>query len=709
MSHRRLLLLNASNHPVRLAYPYAFVQVSEVGRRHAIETRRVDLFGVAPHARAPFLRRILREFGPTLIGITLRNTDSLLSTDYFRAPDSSALDQPNPRNLVERLTEGAPPYFPIDDTRALISLLRTMTEAPIIVGGFGFSTQPSALMRSLGADFGVVGDPEPVFARFDDVIRRRDLAQIDNLCFFEGDALHTNARVFHGPSPNREYDGQILADRERLFGAFTARLPATSRAVPVEVMRGCPYRCTFCAEPAVKGKAAQVRDLDVVVDELEFLRTHELSLVWFVCSEINALGNDFALQLAERVIRVNEQRPEAERVRWYTYYLLRFDREELRTLRRSGFLGGWNDIPAFDDKNLKQLRVPYRTRHLTRSIEDVIAIREEEAAATDSSGSLEAQIVFDPEHRKTLLPDDMLTSPMLTLFLGNPHASVETVRETMQVADEHGFAASFDGAFVIRAERVFRAAEIKAQDAVTFSYERGGGAPKVDFVRPTYRFSAELVEQLGSLAALERFFVYVEDTFLSRNHLFRQDWCWFLAQHSSVEAFHRLLVTAIASGVSLEQRTSLEAVRAVLRHVIVDPDESRTRVLFHPPAERLRVVSRAADLALRLVLEAHAGALAGVVELLDLPPAFASADHVAPHVLTTHLFQRFASDEELWSFVGGALRLESGHPAALALHAMLYRNNVQLRPEYRPFFLKRNAEDEASIDSAPKLGARVAL
>src|SRR5262245_47658918 len=201
-------------------------------------------------------------------------------------------------------------------------------------------------------------------------------------------------------------------------------------------MRGCPYLCTFCAEPRVKGSRAQFRELDVVADELEFLRSHGLHQVWFVCSEINAMGNGFALELAERLIRINETRSETERVRWFTYYLLRFTQPELKLLRRSGFLGGWNDIPAFDDKNLKRLRVPYRSRHLLQSIKDVIAVGREEAAARNRpTPSLEERIVFDPDHRQTLLPDDMLTSPVLTLFLGNQLATVESVRETLKVMD----------------------------------------------------------------------------------------------------------------------------------------------------------------------------------------------------------------------------------------------------------------------------------
>ena len=695
MEHHRLLLLNTTNHPVRLAYPYAFVQVSEVGRRHAIDTRRVDLFGIAPAARLQLLRRVLSEYRPSLIGVTLRNTDSLLSTDYVRLPQDGPIDRPNPRNLLEQLTEGAPPYFPTHDTRDLIALLRTLSPALIVLGGFGFTTQPHALMQRLAPDFGVLGDPEPVFARIEDLLQRRNLEQIDNLCFFENGQLRVNRRVLHGPAANREYDDSIIADRERLFGAFTARLPATSRAVPVEVMRGCPYRCTFCAEPAVKGNRALVRDLDVVVDELEFLHSHQLNLIWFVCSEINAMGSAFALELAERIVRLNERRSEAERVRWYTYYLLRFSRDELRTLRRAGFLGGWNDIPAFDDRNLKQLRVPYRTRHLVQSIADVTWLRGEEAPARDPGAALEEKLVHDPEHRRSMLPDDMLTSPMLTLFLGNPAATIETVRETIRVANVERFAASFDGAFVIRAERVFTAAgrDGAVDDGETSSYDRVGETA-LDYVNPTFRFSSALVRQLGSRAALERFFVYVEDTFLSRNHLFRQDWCWFLSQHTTSAAIHRIWGAAHARSETPLPASTLEAVRAVLEYVTSDPNEERIRLLFSPPLERRRAASRAADLVLQYVLPAAVFETLRV--RLGLAVTLTDPHAPVPYELTVALYARFGSDQELAAFVSNDAELGQEPLAQLALAALLYRNNVQLRPEYRPFFIA--AGDEQSRD-----------
>ena len=696
-------MLNTSNHPIRLAYPYAFVQVSEVARRFGIEVVRFDLFGVAPGSREPALRRLIAATQPDLIGITLRNTDSLLSIDYYRSQPDDRFDRPRNRNVFELLSESVPPYFPVDDTRDLIALLRTMSERPIMVGGFGFSTQPELLMRVLQPDFGVMGDAAPVFERWDDVLERRELSSIDNLCYFDGDtardAARVNRRVFIGPSPEREYDDAIIADRRKLFGALSHRLPASSRAVPIEVMRGCPHLCSFCTEPSVKGNRAVFRDLDVVVDELEFLRRHELTSVWFVCSEINAMGSRFALELAERVIRVNERRPEAERVRWYTYYLLRFTRDELKTLRRSGFLGGWNDIPAFDDANLKQLRVPYRTRHLVRSIKDVIAIREEERAARSTKElSFEEQLVFDPDHQRSPLPDDMLTSSFLTLFLGNRSATIATVRETLRVMDEQGLSARFDGALVIRGERVFDQRSAEQDEASTLSLQTDGVAPAIDVTKPTYAFSRALLDQLGSVDALERFFVHVEDTFLSRNHLFRLDWCWVLGSAISPPRFHELLCAALGEGFRPAASSTVAPVRELLEHVCGEPTLARTRLLFHPPPDRRRVAGRAADIAIRAVLDSRAQQAARVLDVLEIPQEPRGRGALSPYRLTTHLYRRFETSAELWEHVRRVLPMSADSVEELALTELLERNGVDLCSAYRPFFVA--AEAVSSMTSA---------
>jgi hypothetical protein len=507
--------------------------------------------------------------------------------------------------------------------------------------------------------------------------------------------VRANPSVFLGPSTNREWVDELVLDRNQFFGAVANNVPATARSIPIEVMRGCPHSCTFCSEPLVKGKRAQLRDLDVVEDELEFLRTHGHNLVWFICSEINAMGNAFALELAERVIRINERRPPSERVRWFTYYLLRFSLDELRTLRRSGFLGGWNDIPAFDDATLKRLRVPCRTRHLVRSIKDVITIGDEESALSKvPRPSLAERILFDPEHRRTLLPEDMLTSPAITLFLGNQATTVETVRETLEVIDRERLAPHFDAAFVIRAERTFdynSATAVDARAIRTFSPPSAPPSPSID---PTFRQSAALIQQLGSAAALEDFFTYVEDTFISQNHLFRKEWCWFVTNTLSLEAFHALWIDALATAPVIAEYTQIAPVRALLEKLATEPAFEKTRSVLLPEAAIRPLAQAAVETAIRIILRTLPGARRRLFEWLAVTTDECGEPALSNYRLTCRLYERFSQTDELRQEATRELGIEPNSLEQLALEDFLYRNNIQLRPAYRPFFVPERASSE---------------
>ena len=73
---------------------------------------------------------------PIAVGVTFRNTD-----DSF---------WPSGTWFVPRLRE-------------IVSHLRTVTEAPIIIGGCGYSIFPAQILDACGADLGFAGDNEVAF------------------------------------------------------------------------------------------------------------------------------------------------------------------------------------------------------------------------------------------------------------------------------------------------------------------------------------------------------------------------------------------------------------------------------------------------------------------------------------------------------------------------------------------------------------------
>ena len=77
------------------------------------------------------LRREIAEFQPEIIGLSIRNIDNQDST-------------------------GPVSYVP--EVKDLVARLRELTQAPIVLGGGGFSVMPREFMEYTGADFGMVGE-----------------------------------------------------------------------------------------------------------------------------------------------------------------------------------------------------------------------------------------------------------------------------------------------------------------------------------------------------------------------------------------------------------------------------------------------------------------------------------------------------------------------------------------------------------------------
>jgi hypothetical protein len=266
---------------------------------------------------------------------------------------------------------------------------------------------------------------------------------------------------------------------------------------------------------------------------------------------------------------------------------------------------------------------------------------------------------------------------------------VETVRETLRTMDAEGLSQEFDAAFVIRGERVF-------------DFNKNGGDPtaparsfqplgkqseEIDLVNPTFRFPAALVKRVGSIEALEQFFLHVEDTFLSRNHLFRKDWSWLLGRTWSADALHGYLLDTLTLGVEPAQFTSVAPVREFLSYLCESPNLEKTRSLLFPAPGRKQLGSAAADVAIRAILHAHSANVSRVFDCLRIAHDGRGGITLSEYRLSALLYERFASNQALCAHVERSLRVEANSLEALAMADLVYRQNLNLRPEYRAFFV----------------------
>jgi len=495
------LLLNCCNLPWRPIYPYAFVQISEIARRFDLSVRRIDLLYVEHWYE--YLKNVIKTQRPKMIGIHLRQGDSLDLSNYD-------------------VVDGAPgsffrTYFPVEDSKRLIRLVRELTDAPIIMGGFGFTTHARKLANYLEIDLGLQGCPDGFFRAFNDTLSGRNLGTIPGLIHKNGAEYIYNDVGFYKPAETTEYRPEIVSEIKAFYGP--ALLSKTPPTIAVEVSRGCPFQCYFCVEPDVKGKRIDKRNLDVVEADLEFLLKNDLYDFWFICSELNIGGAGFALELAERVIRLNE-RYKKRQIKWSGYSLPSLGYDELKTMMRAGYTGAMNDILSLDEANLRRATVPYKREQAVTFLKSLSSIRAE---------------IHEEKNRK-VNQDTKFTasapieySNLISFFLGNAHADKYTIARTLSFLEESGLTNKYEAGYVIPSTRVFgigRTTEFVQRDT-TYSFDREG-VIATDSKWPTFHFPSFLVDALGSREEIYSFFSYVSNTLMCQAHRKNKSFSEFL-------------------------------------------------------------------------------------------------------------------------------------------------------------------------------------
>ncbi len=196
--------------------------VAAVKTQHQV--RVLDfMFAAAPLGQ---VRRLVAEFSPDIIALSVRNIDNQ--------------DSRHPESYIRAVKD-------------LVTLLKELSPATIVVGGAGFSIMPREFMEYLEADFGVVGEGEEAFREFLSALGgSRNWETVSGLVWRqeEGWRLNPVQRVadLKGLAPPAlEYFTPHLY--QEVEGS--AKLPGM---VPVQSRRGCPMKCIYCTTPLLEGR-----------------------------------------------------------------------------------------------------------------------------------------------------------------------------------------------------------------------------------------------------------------------------------------------------------------------------------------------------------------------------------------------------------------------------------------------------------------------
>lgn len=238
-----------------------------------------------------------------------------------------------------------------------------------IIGGGLVSSEPELILKTLNADFGVIGEGEESIVELADaIINSKDLSVVNGIIYNtknEG-LIITKARKpiedidsipypdYEGFEVDKYLDMQMPADDHYLYPFDKPRM------LPIISSRSCPYNCTFCFHPL--GNKYRQRSLDAFFAEVEFLVEHYDINMIAVLDELFAVDYERTKEFCIRIKKFN--------IKWMTQ--MRVDRvteELLRLLKDSGCIQISYGVESASDIVLKSMKKHTSLSQIKKALE----------------------------------------------------------------------------------------------------------------------------------------------------------------------------------------------------------------------------------------------------------------------------------------------------------------------------------------------------
>jgi radical SAM superfamily enzyme YgiQ (UPF0313 family) len=277
----------------------------------------------------------------------------------------------------------------------VVRACRTLSGAPVVVGGSGFSIEPDLSWAVAQPDFGLIGEAEETLPALAEALEEgRPLHGIQGLVTSRESiaaARTAPGRVADLASMGPGACDAVQGLREHYY--------ADGGLLPIQTKRGCAMECIYCSTPFLEGRGYRFRPLDHVIEEMRaYQRVWDVRHFFLVDATFNHPA-DHAMAVCEAVLSAGLQ------VEWFAEVTPFCLPEALVALMaRAGCIGVTLGLDSCSEATLRSYHKPF-------------GVSEIRAAATAL--------------RKHGIPFDA------TVIVGGPGESFETLAETVGFCREH--------------------------------------------------------------------------------------------------------------------------------------------------------------------------------------------------------------------------------------------------------------------------------
>jgi len=261
----KVLFISANTEQINMpVIPIGLGCVATATQKAGHEIFFVDLmFESNPENR---VRQVIAEFQPECIGITVRNIDN--------------------QNIEA-------PRFLLDKVRSIISACRSVSGAPIVLGGAGYSIFPESALEYLKADMGIKGEGESVFLDLLSQIESKQGIKNTPGLYIRGHGFQPLKKV------SNNLDNFPLPDPHLLFASINENKDIW---IPVQSRRGCPFMCSYCSTPSIEGTNLRKRSPENVANYLKEWVEAGYTNFYFVDNTFN-LPPHYAKDLCNEILK----------------------------------------------------------------------------------------------------------------------------------------------------------------------------------------------------------------------------------------------------------------------------------------------------------------------------------------------------------------------------------------------------------------------
>lgn len=262
----KVLLISANTEQINMpTLPLGLACVAASTRNAGHEVAYLDL--MAKEDTRAAIKETMEGLRPDVIGISVRNIDDQ--------------DMANPDFLLEQVKE-------------VVAACRSLSSAPVVLGGAGYSIYPQSALEYLGADMGIQGEGEESFPLLLDSIERGEGFSTTPGLYLPGSGLQAERAFVRNldefPFPEDHLWSPSFITEEAEFW------------LPIQTRRGCPLNCSYCSTATIEGKVLRKRTPSQVVEEISRQFIKGFSRFYFVDNTFN-LPLSYATELCHLLVQ----------------------------------------------------------------------------------------------------------------------------------------------------------------------------------------------------------------------------------------------------------------------------------------------------------------------------------------------------------------------------------------------------------------------